>query len=129
LPGGGITSLYTDASVATRLTAITVAKRDKQATTIVLQESIRWVSTCSILTAEIAAIAAALNYAQETSEPEPQQFPFEAQRLRVAIFSDSQYALRAIQVGNNVRSGRPLLLRISESFYTLQEKGVDIEFR
>jgi hypothetical protein len=62
LARAGITSLYTDASVAIRLAAITVAKREKQATIIVLQESIRWVSTYSILIAEIAAIAAALDY-------------------------------------------------------------------
>jgi hypothetical protein len=58
-----ITSLYPDASVATRLTAIAVAKRYRQAATVVLQESIGFALTCGILTAEIAAIAAALDYA------------------------------------------------------------------
>jgi hypothetical protein len=58
-----ITSLYPDASVTIRLTAITVAKRYRQAATVVLQESIGFVLTCGILTAEIAAIAAVLDYA------------------------------------------------------------------
>jgi hypothetical protein len=66
-----ITSLYPDASVATRLTAIIVAKRYRQATTVVLQESIGFALTCGILIAEIAAITAALDYAQESLKPEP----------------------------------------------------------
>jgi ribonuclease HI len=86
-------------------------------------------STCSILTAEIAVITAALSYTQESFEPEPPKFPFGAQRLRVAIFSDSQYALRAIQAGNNARTRRFLLKRISESFHALYEEGIDVEFR
>jgi hypothetical protein len=58
----GITSLYLDTSVAVRLTAIAVVKRDGECVIVVCQESIGWVSICSILTAEIAAISAALSY-------------------------------------------------------------------
>jgi hypothetical protein len=42
--------------------AIAVARRHGDSATVVVQESIGWASTCSILTAEIAAIAAALDY-------------------------------------------------------------------
>jgi ribonuclease HI len=67
---------------------------------------IGWKSTCSVLTTEIAAIAVALDYAQESFEQEPPKYPFEALRLRVTIVSDSQYALEAIRVGNGARSER-----------------------
>jgi hypothetical protein len=59
----GIASLYLDASVAVRLAAIAVVKREGECTTVVCQESIGWVSTCSILTIEIAVITAVLGYA------------------------------------------------------------------
>jgi ribonuclease HI len=124
----GIASLYPNASVSTRLAAIAVARRDGECATVVLQESIGWASTCSVLTAEIAAIAAALDYARESFEPESPEYPFEALRLRVTVLSDSQLALEAIRAGNSARTGRALLRRIAESFYTLQEKGIDAEF-
>jgi ribonuclease HI len=96
---------------------------------VVLQESIGWASTCGVLTTELAAIAAALDYAQESFEQEPPKYPFEAPRLRVTILSDSQHALEAIRAGNGARTGRALLRRIAESFYALEERGIDAEFR
>jgi ribonuclease HI len=102
----GIASLYPDASVTTRLAAIAVARRNKEGAVVVLQESIGWESTCSVLTTETAAIAAALDYAQESFEQEPPKYPFEAPRLRVTILSDSQYALEAIRAGNGARAER-----------------------
>jgi ribonuclease HI len=125
----GIASLYPDASVNTRLAAIAVARRNKEGAVVVYQESIGWASTCSVLTTEIAAIAAALDYAQESFEQEPPKYPFEALRLRVTILSDSQHALEAIRAGNSARTGRALLRRIAESFYALEERGIDVEFR
>ena len=85
----GIISLYPDASVAIRLTAIAVARRDGESATVVLQELIGWASTYSVLTSEIAVIAAALDYIQESLKPGPQEAPFTALRLRVIILSDS----------------------------------------
>jgi ribonuclease HI len=125
----GIASLYSDASVTTRRAAIAVARRDREGATVVFRESIGWASTCSVLTTEIAAIAAALDYAQESFEQEPPQYPFEAPRLKVTVFSDSRYALESIRAGNSARNGRARLQRIAESFYALQKKGIDIEFR
>jgi hypothetical protein len=40
-------------------------------TQVVRQESIGWASTCGVLSAEIAAISAALEYAQENLKPPP----------------------------------------------------------
>jgi ribonuclease HI len=67
------------------------------------------------------AIAAALDYAQESFKQEPPKYPFEALRLRVT--------LEAIRAGNGARTGRALLRRIAESFYALEERGIDVEFR
>jgi ribonuclease HI len=75
------------------------------------------------------AIAAALDYAQESFEQEPPKYLFEAPRLRVTILSDSQHALEAIRAGNSARTGRALLRRIAESFHALEERGIDVEFR
>jgi hypothetical protein len=86
---------------------------------VVLQESIGWASACSVLTTEIAVIAVALDYARESLEPELQEYPFEAPRLRITILSDSQHALEAYRAGNNARTGHALLWRISELFYAL----------
>lgn len=58
----GIASLYPDASVTARLAAIAVARRVGEYAEVVLQDSIGWASTCSVLTAEVAAISAALDY-------------------------------------------------------------------
>jgi hypothetical protein len=81
----GIARLYSDASFTTCLAAIAVARRNREEATVVLQESIGWASTCSILTTEIAAVVAALDYARESFEPGPQEYPFEALRLRITI--------------------------------------------
>jgi hypothetical protein len=72
----GIASLYPDASVTTCLAAVAVARRNKEGAVVVLQESIGWASTCSVLTTEIAGIAAALDYAQESFEQEPPKYPY-----------------------------------------------------
>jgi ribonuclease HI len=96
---------------------------------VVVQESIGWATTCSILTAEIAAIAAALEYVQEAFEPELQEHPLLATKLRITIFSDSQLTLEAIKAGNNAKRGRDLLRRIAESFVALREKDIEVEFR
>jgi ribonuclease HI len=95
----------------------------------VLQESIGWATTCDILTAEIAAIAATLEYIQELFEPEPQELPLFATKLQVSIFSDSRLALEAIKEGNGAKKGRSFLRKIAESFFTLQKKDIEVEFR
>jgi ribonuclease HI len=125
----GIASLYPDASVTARCAAIAVTRRRRDSATVVLQESIGWTTTCDILTAEIAAISATLEYIEESFEPEPQELPLFATRLRISLFSDSQLALRAIQEGNGAKRGRNLLRKIAESFFALQKKDIDVEFR
>lgn len=119
IAGADIVGLYTDASVAKRLAAIAVVQRTGIVTQVVRRDSIGWASTCGVLSAEIAAIAAALKYAQEDL----------AQVQQLAVFSDSQQALRAIQAGNDVRTGRALLLRIAESVEALCKAGIDLRFR
>jgi len=96
---------------------------------VVVQESIGWSTTCGLLTAEIAAIAAALEYVQEAFEPEPQEHPLLATKLRLTIFSDSQLALEAIKADNNAKRGRDLLRRIAGSFFAPREKDIEVEFR
>jgi ribonuclease HI len=119
IANAGIASLYSDASVTARCAAVAVARRRGDSAELVVRESIGWSTTCSILTAEIAAIAAALEYVQEAFEPEPQEHPLLATKLRITIFSDSQLALEAIKAGNNAKRGRDLLRRIAESFVVL----------
>ena len=58
-------SLYTDASVTKRLASIAVVQRTEARTQVVQQDSIGWVTTCRVLSAEIAAIVAALKYAKD----------------------------------------------------------------
>jgi hypothetical protein len=65
IAGADIVGLYTDTSVAKRLAAIAVVQRTWIVTQIVRRDSIGWTSTCGVLSAEIAAITAALKYAQE----------------------------------------------------------------
>jgi hypothetical protein len=72
-----------------------------------------------VLSAEIAAIAAALKYAQVDLK----------QVQQLVVFSDSQQALRAIQAGNDARTGRALLSKIAESVKTLCRAGIDSRFR
>jgi hypothetical protein len=45
------------------------------------------------------------------------------------VFSDSQQALRAIQEGNDARTGRALLQTIAESIDVLSKVGIDVRFR
>jgi ribonuclease HI len=97
-----------------------VVQRIGIATQVVRQESIGWVSTCGVLSAEIVVISAALKYAQENLKPP---------KSELVVFSDSQQALRAIQAGNGANSGRALLLRIAESIDTLSKTGIDVRFR
>lgn len=52
--------LYTDASVGKRLAAVAVVQRMGTQTRVVRQEVIGWAKTCSVLAAELAAIAMAL---------------------------------------------------------------------
>jgi ribonuclease HI len=93
-------------------------------TQVVRQESIGWASICGVLSAEIVAISAALEYAQENLKPPPQ-----LATVDLVVFSDSQQALRAIQAGNNASTGRALLKRVAESIDDLSAAGVDIRFR
>jgi hypothetical protein len=58
----GRASLYPDASATAQRAAIAVAQRCENNAMVVLQESIGWTATCDILTAEITAISAALEY-------------------------------------------------------------------
>ena len=119
IAGADIVGLYTDASVAKRLAAIAVVQRTGIVTQVVRRDSIGWTSTCGVLSAEIAAIVAALKYAQEHLE----------QVQQLVVFSDSQQALRAIQAGNDARTGRALLSKIAESKETLCRAGIDLRFR
>ena len=119
IAGADIVGLYTDASVAKRLAAIAVVQRTGIVTQVVRRDSIGWASTCGVLSAEIAAIAAALKYAQEHLE----------QVQQLVVFSDSQQALRAIHAGNDARTGRALLSKIAESIETLCRAGIDLRFR
>jgi ribonuclease HI len=125
----GMACIYPDASVTTRRAAIAVARRQGDSAKVVVRDSVGWSSTCNILTAEIAAISAALDYVQDSFEPDPSEFPFETPHLRVTLFSDSQHALEAIKAGNSARTGRAILRRIANSFYALQKREIEVEFR
>jgi hypothetical protein len=48
---------------------------------------------------------------------------------QLVVFSDSQQALRAIQAGNDARTGRALQSKIAESVETLCRAGIDLRFR
>jgi hypothetical protein len=78
--GANILGLYTDASVAKRLASIAVVQRIGVTTQVVRQKSIGWASTCGVLSVEIAAISAALEYAQENLKPSMSE---------LVVFSDS----------------------------------------
>jgi hypothetical protein len=86
--GANILDLYTDASVAKRLASIAVVRRTGIATQVVRQDSIGWASTCGVLSAEIAAMAAALKYAQEHLQPLSQ-----LATLALVMFSDCHQVL------------------------------------
>jgi ribonuclease HI len=119
-----ILGLYVDVSVAKRLASIAIVQRVGIATQVVRQDSIGWVSTCRILSAEIAAIVAALEYALEHIKPLPQ-----LETLGLVVFSNSYQALQAIQEGNDARNVRALLEKIVESIVTLSRKGIDVRFK
>jgi hypothetical protein len=55
--------LYIDALVGKKLVVITVVQRVGIETRMLRQEVIGWAKTCSVLAAELAAIAIALDYA------------------------------------------------------------------
>jgi hypothetical protein len=65
-----ILGLYVDASVGKRLASIVVVKRLGIFKRVVRKDSIGWASTCGVLSAELAAIAAALTYAQDHLKPQ-----------------------------------------------------------
>jgi ribonuclease HI len=106
--------------VAKRLASIAVVQRIGVTTQVVRQKSIGWASTCGVLSAEIAAILTALEYAQENLKPPMSE---------LVVFSDSQQALRAIQAGNGANTGRALLSRIAESIDALSKTGINVRFR
>jgi hypothetical protein len=81
-----VLGLYVDTSVGKRLASIAVVKRLGIFKRVVRKDSIGWASTYGVLSAELAAIAAALTYAQGHLKPQQQ----------LVVFSDSQHALRAI---------------------------------
>jgi ribonuclease HI len=99
-------------------------KKTGIATQVIRQDSIGWASTCGVLSAEIAAISAALEYAQEHLKP-----LLQLAALDLVVFSDSQQALRAIQAGNDARTGRALLGKIAESIDALSKAGMDARLR
>jgi ribonuclease HI len=117
--GARVLGLYVDASVGKRLASIAVVKRLGIFKRVVRKDSIGWASTCGVLSAELAAIAAALTYAQDHLKPQQQ----------LVVFSDSQHALRAIQAGNSARTGRALLAKIARSTPSLCRAGIDLRFR
>lgn len=100
-------------------TSIAVVKRLGILKRIVRQDSIGWASTCGVLSAELAAIAAALEYAQDHLRPQQQ----------LVVFSDSQHALRAIKAGNSAKTVRGLLAKIAQSTTSLCRAGMDLRFR
>jgi ribonuclease HI len=114
-----VLGLYVDASVGKRLASIAVVKRLGIFKRVIRKDSIGWASTCGVLSAELAAIAAALAYAQDHLKPQQQ----------LVVFSDSQHALRAIQAGNSARIGRALLAKIAQSTTSLCRAGMDLRFR
>jgi hypothetical protein len=82
--GANILGLYSDTSVAKRLASIAVVQRSGVALQIVRQDSIGWASIYRVLSAEIAAILAALEYAQENIKP-----PSDLAISKLFILSDS----------------------------------------
>jgi ribonuclease HI len=110
--------LYTDASVGEKLAAVAVVQRVGIQTHVARQEAIGWAKTCSVLAAELAAIAIALEYADR-----------HLQQTQIVLFSDSQQALRAVQSREVSGSKRMLLHRISEAIAKLVRKNTSVRFR
>jgi ribonuclease HI len=48
---------------------------------------------------------------------------------KLVVFTDSHYALQAIQAGNAARTGRALLKKIAESIEALSSVEIDVRFR
>ena len=65
-----VLGLYVDASVGKRLASIVVVKRLGIFKRVVRKDLKGWASTCGVLSAELAAIAAALAYAQDHLKPQ-----------------------------------------------------------
>jgi ribonuclease HI len=79
---------------------------------------IGWAKTCSVLATELAAIAIALDHADRYFH-----------QTQIVLFSDSQRALRAIQIGDVSGSKRILLYRIQEVIARLAKKNTDVRLR
>ncbi|KAM0721336.1 hypothetical protein Q7P37_003040 [Cladosporium fusiforme] len=109
--------IYTDASVGKRLVGVAVVTRLRSHTEVVRKEAIGWASTCSILGAELAAIAMALEFART------------CRQNQVTVFSDSQEALRAIQSGNTTGSKRRIVQWIMEGIAELDRIRTDVWFK
>jgi len=110
--------LYTDASVGKKLAAIVVVQRVGIETRVLRQEVIGWAKTCSVLAAELATIAIALHHADRHFH-----------HTQIVLLSDSQRALRAIQVGHVSGSKRTLLYRILQGVASLTKKKTDVRLR
>jgi ribonuclease HI len=74
--------------------------------------------TCSVLAAELEAIAIALEYADR-----------HLHQTLIVLFSDSQQTFRVIQHGEVLGSKRMLLYRISEATARLIRKNTSVRFR
>jgi ribonuclease HI len=85
---------------------------------VLRQEVIGWAKTCSVLAAELAAIAIALDHADRHFH-----------QTQIVLFSGSQRALRAIQIGDVSGSKRMLLYRILQAIASLTEKNTDVRLR
>jgi ribonuclease HI len=113
-----IMCLYTDASVGEKPAAVAVVQKVGIQTHVARQGAIGWAKTCSVLAAELAAIAMALEYADR-----------HLHQTQLVLFSDSQQALRAIQSGEVSGSKKMLSYRISEATAKLVRKNTSTRFR
>jgi len=109
--------IYTDASVGKRLVGAAVVTRLGSQTKVVRKEAIGWARTCSILAAELAAIAMALEFART------------CRQNQVTVFSDSQEVLRIIQSGSTTGSKRRIVQRIMEGIVELDRIRTDVWFK
>lgn len=100
-----------------RLVGAAVVTRLESQTTVVRKEAIGWTSTCSILAAELTAIAMALKFART------------CRQNQITVFSDSQEALRAIQSGSTKGSKRKVLQWIMEGIAELDRIQTDVWFK
>lgn len=110
--------LFTDAWVGEKLAAIAVVQRTGTQTEVVRLDVIGWAKTCSVLATELAAIAAALEYARDN-----------LRQTQTMVFSDSEQALRAIQCGTIPGSKKMLLYKILEATAELISMRTDVRFR